>query len=342
MKSRLTLNLVLLAAVGILGALAFFEPGKKPTESTPIATLDENTLTSITLKNKDTVVFGKQDGHWRLTAPFQAPANEIRVQQLIDIAKSSSEADYPVKAEELAKFELDKPKATLILGNSTLLFGGSDPINMRRYVQVGETLHLVNDDFFHHLTAGATDYVDKKLLPETAKVREIQIPGLKASLGQDGKWTREPPGDAAKPDLGELATLWTTARAIDVRRLEAPAQGDTVRIGLAEGNPVEFVVTQKEPDLVLARPDLGLQYELTGETSRQLLNLPKPPQPVSKRAPPPDQDSDEGAPLNEEEDTGELPPEAGEDDSGEGAEAPGPATEESASKPGGGSGVPAR
>lgn len=324
LKSKLTLNLVLLAVIGILGALAFFEPGKERAASKSVAAVDEATLNTITLKNKDTIVFEKKDGHWRLTAPFQAPANEIRVRQLIDIAKSESDADYPVKPEELAKFELDQPKATLTLGNATLVFGGSDPINMRRYVQVGDTLHLVNDDFFHHLTASATDYVDKKLLPETAKVKEIQIPGLKATLGSDGKWTREPPGD--KPDLGELATLWATARAIDVRRQDAPPQGDKVRIVLAEGNPVEFVVAQREPELVLARPDLGLQYELTGETSRQLLNLPKPAAPVGKPIPSPDQDTDEGAPLNDEEDTGELPPEAGEDDSGdtEGAEASSP------------------
>ena len=218
-----------------------------------------------------------------------------------------------MKAEDLAKFELDKPKATLILGNTTLAFGGSDPINMRRYVQSGDTLYLANDDFFHHLSAAATDYVDKKLLPENAKLREIQLPGLKATLGQDGKWSREPAGD--KPDLSELATLWTTARAIDVKRLAGPAKGDPVHIGLAEGGAVDFVIVQRDPEPILARQDLGLQYELTGETARQLLNLPKAA-PQAGQLP-----SDEEAGHEDEEETGEAPPEAGEDDGGEGAPA---------------------
>jgi hypothetical protein len=301
MKSRLFLNLGLLAIIAVLGILAFFEPGKKEAEKQALAAVDENTLTMVTLKNKETITFEKKDGHWRLTAPLQAPANEIRVRQLVDIAKSGIDAQYPVQAEDLAKFELDKPKATLILGNTTLVFGGSDPINMRRYVQAGDTLYLVNDDFFHHLTASATDYVDKKLLPENAKVREISIPGLKAVLGPDGRWTREPPSEA-KPDLGELATLWATARAIDVRRLEKPVQGDAVRIGLAEGNPVEFVIVQREPDLVLARQDLGLQYELTGETARQLLNLPKSePKPGQlPQAAPTDKPEAEGVEIEDE------------------------------------------
>jgi hypothetical protein len=309
MKSRLALNLVLLAVIAGLGALLYFEPGQDEDDRAAIAQVDEANLSTITLKNRDTIVFERKDGRWRLTAPFQAPVNEIRVRQLIDIAKSPVESQYPLKAEEIAKFELDKPKAILTLGNTTLVFGGSDPINMRRYVQAGEALYLVNDDFFHHLQAAATDYVDKKLLPEGAKVTEIAIPGLKATLGPDGKWAREPAG--TKPDLSELATLWTTARAIDVKRLEKPAQGEPVRIAVADGKPVEFVVIQKDPDLILARPDLGLQFELTGETARQLLNLPKAPPPAAEPPAP----AVEGAPPEEEEDA--PPAVEGEDDAGE-------------------------
>ncbi|SMF96875.1 protein of unknown function [Methylomagnum ishizawai] len=315
MKSRLFLNLALLVIVVVLGALAILEPGKEEAENQALAPVDEAALDKITLQNKETIVFEKKDGHWRLTAPIQAPANEIRVRQLIDIARSNSEAAYPLKPEELQKFELDKPKASLILGGTTLVFGGSDPIDMRRYVRVGETLHLVNDNFFHHLQAAATDYVDKKLLPENAKVREIVVPGLKATLGPDGKWTQEAAAPNNRSDLPELATLWATARAIDVRRLEPPAQGDPVRIGLAEGNPVEFVIIRREPDPVLARPELGLQYELTGETARQLLNLPKPAPAAGQPAADGkdangDEESDPGYPDMDEEGA------AGEDDGG--------------------------
>lgn len=329
MKSRLVLNLVLLVVVAILGALAILEPGKKKADTAPIARVDENTLTSITLKNKDTIVFEKKDGHWRITSPIQAPANEIRVRQLIGIAQSHSEADYPVTPADLGKFELTPPKATLILGTTTLVFGGSDPINLRRYVQSGETLHLVNDNFFHHLMASATDYVDKKLLPENAKVREMNLPGLKASLGQDGKWTKETTPPDAKADIPEMAALWATARAIDVKRLDKPAQGDPVKIGLAEGGPVDFVIVQREPDVVLARPDLGLQYELTGTTARQLLNLPKTDASPGSALQPP---MDDELPPDEGEDEGLEPPEMGEDD-GNGEEHEHPEEEEEPDEP---------
>jgi hypothetical protein len=296
MKSRLILNLALLIAVAILGAIAFFEPGKEKPKKTPLAAVDENALTTVTLQNKDTITFAKQNGHWRLTAPFSAPANDVRVRQLIGIAEANSEAQYPISSEDLAKFELDKPKATLILGETTLKFGGSDPINMRRYVQIGDTLHLVTDDFFHHLIASATDYVDKKLLPEDAKIKEISIPGLKATLGEDGKWVLEPPAEPNQ-SVSDLLNAWNTARAIDVKRVEQPTQGDVIRITLSEGNPIEFFIVQREPDLLLVRSDLGLQYEVTGSAAKQLLSLQKPElkpeEPKKPEEPEPEQTKDE-------------------------------------------------
>ena len=318
MNSRTTLNLILVAIAVALGTLVLLEPGKTKPETHPLAVIDAKALTAITLKDRESIRFEKINGHWALAEPFKAPANEIRINQLIDIAQVNSEARYPADPANLAPFELDKPRAVLSLGETVFTFGGSDPINLRRYVQVGDSLHLVSDDFFHHLTAAATDYVDKKLLPDAAKIREIQLPGLKASLGADGKWTREPPVEG-NGGMSDLLTLWGSARAIDIRREDKPVQGDTIRIGLSEGHVVEFVIVQREPDLVLSRPDLGLRYEITAETASQLLNQPKPvtrtldtgkPEPVGQVM---DNDLDTDETADEGQYQGEDPGEDGEE-----------------------------
>ena len=278
MKSRVLLNLALLGVIAVLGLVVWLKPGKKEAETTPLATVDIQSVNRVTLRNKDTLVFEKQDGAWRLTAPFAAPVNPYRVGQLLDIPKSASEARYPVKPEDLAQFGLNQPEATLTLCDTVMQFGGTDPINLRRYVKLGDTLHLVEDNFFHHLTAPATDYVEKKLLPDGAKPKSIELPGLKATKGAEGKWTAEPAGDG-KSDLGELASTWATARAIEVKRNTEPVTGETIRIGLAEGEPIEFIIIKKTPELVLVRKDWGLQYEMTSDVSMDLLNQRPPPPP---------------------------------------------------------------
>lgn len=276
MNSRLLINLVLLVVIAVLGLVAYLKPGKEEAETVPLLTLDTQSLKRIGLQNKTSMAFEKDvTGVWRLSSPFAAPVNSIRIGQLLDIAKANSEARYPVKSDELAQFGLDRPEATLTLGDTVLQFGGTDPINMRRYVRLGDTLHLVDDSFFHHLTASAVDYVDKKLLPEDARIQRIGLPGVAFSRGADGQWKSEPVADG-KTDPAELASAWATARAIEVKHLEAVPVGDVLSIALSEGEPIEFVIVQRQPALLLARKDLLLQYEITSDVARELLNQPAP------------------------------------------------------------------
>jgi hypothetical protein len=315
MRSRLFINLGLLTLIAILATVAIMKPGKKEAEPFPLLAVDLQGMKRVTLQNKETLVFEKQDGQWRLTAPFAAPVNQVRIGQLLDVAKATTEASYPLKPEEAGQFGLDAPEAVLTLGDNSLQFGGTDPIKMRRYVRLGNTLHLVEDNFFHHLTATATDYVDKRLIPEGSKIQEIQLPGLKALRNAEGHWTVEPASESST-DLAELASVWATSRAIDVRRMDAKVVGETIRIGLVEGAPIEFIILKKSPELVLGRRDLGLQYEVTSETSRELLDQPKP----MSQTPPanePDGSEDETAePHDDHDESGE----SGEEDHEDGDE----------------------
>ena len=296
MRSKTILNLILLGVIASLGVIAYLEPGKKPEVTEPLAKLDANQITEITLKNKETIVFQKKEGVWRLTEPFPAPVNQIRINQLVDIASSQSLVHDPIKPDEYARFDLVNPLATLTLGGKTLNFGGVDPINLRRYVRIDDTLHLVNDDFFHRLNAIATDFVDKRLLPEGAKVNEISVPGVKVSLNDDGKWS----DNNGKQDYAEWALIWATSRAIDVKRLSGNSTGEVIHIGLLGRDPIDFTIIKREGGLILGRTDLGLQFELTSETAKSLLMAPLR-QVLSKDSSPPSLDE-------ERQDPTEIPP----------------------------------
>jgi hypothetical protein len=274
MQKRLLINLLLLLVVLVLGAIAIFEPGKdEPSEAVRLTELDETTIDRFILKNDSgEIAFEKREGHWWLAAPFSAPANDIRVGQLLAISHAASATHYPLNKEDLSKFELDKPKASMTLGQVKMVFGGVDPIDLRRYVWVDKTLHLVDDDFSHHISAPATDYVERKLLPEGSKPNALLLPGLKLSQDKDGHWLVDPANPAASggPDL---VAAWQTARAIDVTPIKQAVQGDIIHIDFSDHAPIEFVILKREPDLILARTDWGLQYQVTAETALQLLTL---------------------------------------------------------------------
>jgi hypothetical protein len=306
MKSKLWLNLGLLALIGALALLAVFEPGKEKEEVIPLARFDAPAAQKIELSGKETLSLEKlvgtasfhgeaaregerqdaanekKNGHWFITAPFQTPANEHRVELLLKIPAATSAARYPAVAGDLARYGLAPPNAVLRLGDMTLEFGDSDPIQQRRYVKVGDTLHLAEDNFHHYLSAPATDYVEKKLLAENPDIVKIEIPGLVLTREEGGKWRSEPAQPSPNP-LYEMVDAWKYASAYDVKRHEnkdaLPAE--TIRITLAQGEAVEFGIVRREPELILLRAGWGLEFHLTEETSRSLLTL-KTPEPAAQ------------------------------------------------------------
>lgn len=274
LRGRLGLNLGLLLVVLVLGTLAYLKPGHQADSIKPWLAVAKDQIGHVVLEHGQKIVFDKKDGVWEMTAPFRAPVNPVRLDQLLEIGMTPSDGEYPLEGRDLKLFGLDQPLATLTLGDTVIQFGGVDPLKRRRYVRSGEMLFLVKDGFSHHLNAAATDYIDKKLLPEVAVPVSIEIPGLKAVLSADGQWTSEQKLDGM--DLGDWAMHWSTARAIEVRRMEQPVKGETIRIGLKNQGLVEFTVVSRLPELTLARKDLSLIFVMTTETSRDLLHLPKP------------------------------------------------------------------
>jgi hypothetical protein len=287
MNAKMKLNLALLGVVAVLGLLLAWNPGHQETEAVPLARLDPQTVTKIQISGRQNLVLEKRDGHWRLTQPLDVPANEFRVEQLLQIPKADSDARYPVDPAQLARYQLAPPNASLKLNDLTLEFGGTEPIQSRRYVKVGDTLHLVADSFYQHLTAVPTDYVEKKLLPDNAQIQAIQLPGLALSKTPEGGWRAEPAQDNTAA-LQEMADAWKSARAYDVQTYTPPKDGkplDAAKISLADGQAIEFKILRREPDAILLRPDWGLQFHLAESIAQPLLRLPKPEKPAEAPAP---------------------------------------------------------
>jgi hypothetical protein len=122
--------------------------------------LDPEQVKSIelTVRNGEALVLEKRNGSWQMIQPHAAKANDPKIERLLEIAKTASTEHFPLPDGDRAQFGLDPPMAELRLDDTWLEIGGTHPIDHRRYVLVGDTLHLINDHFAHHLLAPAKDY----------------------------------------------------------------------------------------------------------------------------------------------------------------------------------------
>lgn len=284
MRSRLWLNLGLLALVAVLVAIVIFEPGKTPEpKPQPLTTLDPEAVTHLKLVRgeKDVIELEKRQGRWWLTRPWNLPAKDFRVQGVLRLLDTDSRSRHDLAGLDLAKFGLDKPRASVTFdGELTIDFGGTEPLSQQRYVRIGEDLHTIVDTYYYQIAATPESFVDTALLPPGANPVRLVLPGLTLTL-QDGKWQREP----ARPDLSadaslDLVNAWRTTEAFDVRPKDKLPEGQpagTVEVWLeGQDSPLRFTLIEKDDDVYFLRDDVKLAWQVTRENAEKLRKLPEP------------------------------------------------------------------
>ena len=69
---------------------------------------------------------------------------------------------------------------------------------------------------------------------------------------------------------------WQQASALSVKSADTSTAGERIEVVLDDpAQVVVFVIAAREPDLVLLRPDLGLEYHM-GDLDDSLLAVPQP------------------------------------------------------------------
>lgn len=278
MRSRLLLNVALLVAAAALGLLLVLESGEPPPAKTqPLTALDPGAVTRVRIETPEgePVEMVKQDADWRLRAPLQLPANRFRVETLTRVAEAASHARYRVAGDELARFGLAPPHATLYLEDTAFAFGDTEPLSERRYVRVRGEIHLVEDGYLVQLTSPPASFVHPGPLGPDPELLELTLPDVRLTLAEGG-WRVVPEDPSVSRDaLVALVDEWRYAQALAVRALDPDLKpGTTLSVRLRDrSEPVRFQVAQDEERVILARPEAGVQYHFTPSTGERLLSL---------------------------------------------------------------------
>lgn len=106
---------------------------------------------SIRREGKENIDFIRDGGTWRMTSPRQAGVNSSRIDAMLDVLQARSYAQLHAGEYDLQRFDLKEPAAVLMLDGHTIYFGGTNPLEDRRYIMYEDTIHLINDGLFHQL-----------------------------------------------------------------------------------------------------------------------------------------------------------------------------------------------
>lgn len=266
LNPRSRLNLALLALVALLGAFAYFRPGlKAPVQAPPVAA-DATALSDvrIALAGKPEIHLVRKGEAWRMRAPLDFPADAALMQGLLDSLDAPLERGFPAAGADLAKYGLDKPLARLWLDGKEYAFGLLQPVSKQRYVLTQGRVKLIDDYVFYRAARDAYSWLDHRLLPEGARITAMQLP--QATLSQDAKgaWQIAPADRSLTgKDLTRFIGGWQKAIASSVAPYAKAKSLGEVSFQLAGvKQPLRMQVLDDPDYLVLARPDLGFEYQI--------------------------------------------------------------------------------
>ena len=287
LSARTLLNLALLLLVAALATFVALHPAKKKAPPPRLTSFAPDQIKDIRIERQGhiTITLKKQTGgHWRILAPIDTPANDFRIDNLLRLARARSYARYPVAGLALAKFGLQAPALKVFFNAQEIDFGGTEPLNHRRYVKVGDAVHLISSRYYHMLNAALPSYVSLNLLPPGSRITALHLPQLTLLHQGTARWTLTPhmPGVSADA-IHSLVQAWQNAGALWVQRYKKTSKTplDHVTLDLqGEKQPLRFEIVTRKSELVMARPDIGMEYHLPRNAAQHLLKLPQTPQPA--------------------------------------------------------------
>jgi len=279
MKSRWIINLLLLVAIGILILVAHFEPGiDEQAEAPAITILKKDQLRRIHLNRpvrEDLVLVKTSTQSWVIEHTPELPADNYQVNALQRLAEQKAVRSYPASELDLAQLQLDPPYATAILNDTAIEFGNLEPLEGLRYVRVADQVHLIHDLYLQLIEASYTQFVRRRLFDEHTRIARIALPGFSIAKTDQG-WAVEPQQVVSADNLQQFVDRWQVATGLNIQAADSTVEGESVELIQADtGHSVNFVISAHEPELVLVRPDLGIQYRM-GELGGSLLSLTAP------------------------------------------------------------------
>lgn len=274
---RWILNYVLVVLIVIftyVGNRYAVTTGDQPQQR--ISELKPADIDTLEIQTADALLTLQRDaGDWLLESPIRWPADNINIERLLSIVNSDADSRLPTDEINLATLGLQFPKAMLRLNDTQLLFGATNNIGERRYVMIDSTVFLLADVHLPFFVQGLTSIVDRRLLPRRYSISRLKLPGLEISRDVNDSWQVENVDDGFEQDqIDRLVANWQDLEAAKINLFDTGAiPRQKLEIALQDGSKFKFFLMSIEPEVVIAHPQIGLQYHFRADLYNQLIVL---------------------------------------------------------------------
>jgi Domain of unknown function (DUF4340) len=280
-KSRNRLNLVLVVVVAALAVLVRFKPGlKHPSADQPLLDFPVSQVADVRLSpaGAPAVELKRVGKDWYLNEPFLYRADDDLVQALLDGLDAARAVPVAGANRDLSRYGLDKPLVRLDLDGHDYAIGAAEPVSNQRYVLAGGRVELTDPTVFYQVSHESYWWLDKHLLPPGSRITALQLPHSTLLPDARGHWQLSPADASVSADaIQKLVDGWQQTSAIGIGPIgKAKSEGEVALQLSGAEKPVRFEILEDPDFLVLARPDLGLEFQLDKQQGKALLEFTTP------------------------------------------------------------------
>ncbi|MCP4387296.1 MAG: DUF4340 domain-containing protein [Gammaproteobacteria bacterium] len=276
LSRRMIINFVLVFLIILLtwvGNRFNVQPGFQP--ELAITEIEATDIASMEIKTADaSLTLGREGDGWVIETPIRWPANNVNIERMIDIVNSQTESRLDAAEIDLATLGLDFPKAMIRLNDTRVLFGATNNIGERRYTMIDSTVYLLPDIHLPFVSQGLTGIVDRRLLPRKLGLKSLKLPDLQLIRNADDSWQQDASNDFSEQQIAQLVGSWQGLGAKRIKVYNAnvtPRQ--KIHAELEDGRNQVFYLMSIDPEIIIANPQIGLQYHFSVDFYYQLIAL---------------------------------------------------------------------
>lgn len=278
------LNLVLFIVVISLASVIYFSEEQS---SLLNKLTDENIddIVSITIQhNKHRTVIQKQaspagESQWQITRPVAIAANNFRINSLLKLINAPVHNQYPLSEINAADTGLENPSTSLQLNDYLVEFGITNPATNLRYIKLNNTVYTIEDVYYPLLSSHFGTLVSLSLLPMQSNIEsnmenhieKLILANQTITKNENGLWQSN--SNLSADNINKTIDHWKSSQAFGVREYMPREEnyGEVFIYFSGDQQPLRYRITDTDPWLIMARPEIGLEYHLDIEAYDRLI-----------------------------------------------------------------------
>jgi len=263
MNSRNWVNLALFVFL-VMAIIVFLNKKNSIIETQHLSSLKIEEITEIRIPRKQDkdIVFHKSDeAIWFMLKPYSVKAHQFRINTLLGLTQTPIQKSYNTDSLNLSDYALDQPRARIIFNATEISFGKINPVNNKRYLLAENKISLLDDQIYPLVSAQASSFIDLALLPDNFKITKIETPTITVELRSNNVWNASDKSKLNADQIQAFLQHWKSAQAFAIHAYLSRKNLGKIKIS-SPSKTITFEITDDDPWLILASPELNIEYHL--------------------------------------------------------------------------------